>query len=292
MLSRRQLNRATLARQQLLDRSTLSPLAMTEHLVGWQAQTAKSWYVGFWGRIQGVQPSEVSVLLERRELVRIALMRATIHLVTAQDCVALRSLMQPILDRTVQGAFGKNLVGLDRAAVGAAGRRILEQRPMLFSELGRALAELWPDRDAASLAQLVRASEALVQVTPRGLWGRSGAAAHTSAQAWLGSGARRRRVARPARPSLPGRIRPGERQGRAAVVRPDSTRPGRPTGAAVAGLLRRGGRAGAVRPARRTAAVSRCRGAGAIPVRLRQPAAQHADRGRFFMGSVWAAGIP
>ena len=141
---------------------------MTEHLVGWQAQTAKSWYVGFWGRIEGVQPPEVSALLERRELVRIALMRSTIHLVTAQDCVALRPLMQPILDRTVQGAFGKNLVGLDRAAVGAAGRRILDQRPMLFSELGRALAELWPDRDAASLAQSVRASEALVQVTPRG----------------------------------------------------------------------------------------------------------------------------
>ncbi len=185
-ISQRALNRATLARQHLLERSALSPLAMTEHLVGWQAQTARSWYVGFWGRIVGVQPQQVSALLERRELVRIALMRSTIHLVTAQDCISLRPLMQPILDRTVQGAFGKNLVGLDRAAVGVAGRRILDQRPMLFSELGRALAELWPDRDAASLAQSVRASEALVQVTPRGLWGRSGAAAHTSVQAWLG----------------------------------------------------------------------------------------------------------
>jgi hypothetical protein len=185
-ISERDLNRATLARQHLLERSTLSPLAMTEHLVGWQAQTAQSWYVGFWCRIEGVRPQTVSELLERRELVRIALMRSTIHLVTAQDALALRPLLQPILDRTVQGTFGKHLTGLDRRAVGTAGRQLLEQRPMLFSELGRALAQLWPDRDPASLAQSVRATEALVQVTPRGLWGHSGAAAHTTVQAWLG----------------------------------------------------------------------------------------------------------
>ena len=159
---------------------------MTEHLVGWQAQTAQSWYVGFWGRIERVQPPEVSAPLERRELVRIALMRSTIHLVTARDCVLLRPLMQPILDRTMQGAFGKHLVGWIEPRSAAAGRRILERQPMPFGELGRALAELWPDRDPASLAQSVRASEALVQVTPRGLWGRSGVAAHTTARAWLG----------------------------------------------------------------------------------------------------------
>ena len=185
-VSNRALGRATLARQHLLERSTLSPLEMTRHLVGWQSQTPQSWYVGFWDRIDGVQPAEVSDLLERRALVRIGLMRNTIHLVTAEDCLSLRSLMQQVIERNVHGAFGKHVDGLDRREIAAAGRRLLEERPMLYSDLGRELATTWVGRDPASLAQTVRAFEALVQITPRGLWRRSGAALHTSAQSWLG----------------------------------------------------------------------------------------------------------
>jgi hypothetical protein len=82
--------------------------------------------------------------------------------------------------------FGRHLVGLSVDEVVAAGRALLKERPLTFDALGKALQQRWPDRDAASLAQLLRAHAALVQVPPRGLWGRSGPAAHTTAEAWHG----------------------------------------------------------------------------------------------------------
>ena len=75
--SRRALGRATLARQLLLQRSNLSVLDAVEHLVGLQAQTPHTWYVGLQSRLEGVRPETVSELLESRQLVRIDLMRAT-----------------------------------------------------------------------------------------------------------------------------------------------------------------------------------------------------------------------
>jgi hypothetical protein len=185
-IDRRSLGRATLARQLLLERASVPVVGAVEHLVGLQAQTAQTWYVGLWGRLAGFRAEELSDLLDQRRVVRLALMRSTIHLVSARDCVVLRPLFGPVLERSMHGNFGKHLVGLDREEVSAAARAALVERPRIASELGRVLAQRWPDRDPASLAQAVRASEALVQVTPRGLWGRSGPAAHTTAEHWLG----------------------------------------------------------------------------------------------------------
>jgi hypothetical protein len=187
VLGARALGRATLARQFLLERTELSILDLTDELVGLQAQTPHSWYVGFWNRLVDVSPEEISAHLESRELVRLGLMRATIHLVTAEDAVAIRPLLDAVVQRPLSN-FAKNLVGLDLAELARVGRRLLESEPMTFSELGRAMSRRWPDRDPASLAQVVRAHEALVQVTPRGLWGRSGQARHTTLKAWLGLG--------------------------------------------------------------------------------------------------------
>ena len=63
---------------------------VVEHLVGLQAQTPHSWYVGLWSRIAGFRPDVAVDLITGRELVRIALMRSTIHLVTAADAWRLR----------------------------------------------------------------------------------------------------------------------------------------------------------------------------------------------------------
>ena len=186
VLGRRALNRATLARQLLLRRSEMSPLAAIEHLVGLQAQTPHSWYVGLGTRLEGVRPEDIADLLANRQLVRIALMRSTIHLVSAKDCMTLRPLVQPVIERSMQGNFGKRLAGLDREALTATGRALIEAKPLTPAELGRRLAEQWPDRDPAALAQAIRAWIPLVQVPPRGLWGRSGPIAHTSAESWLG----------------------------------------------------------------------------------------------------------
>ncbi|GAA1964119.1 winged helix DNA-binding domain-containing protein [Kitasatospora viridis] len=186
LLRARALNRATLERQLLLRRWELTVPQALERLVGLQAQTPHTWYVGLWTRLADYRPEPTADLLREAGVVRMALMRSTIHLVTAADCLWLRPLVEPVIERSTAGSFGRDLVGLDRTDLAAAGRELLGDEPLTFSELGRALAERWPDRDPAALAQAVRASVPLVQVPPRGLWGRSGRAAHTPVEAWLG----------------------------------------------------------------------------------------------------------
>ena len=186
VLTRRALNRATLQRQLLLHRAERPALSAIEDLVGLQAQTPHSWYVGLWTRLRGFRAAEVADLLNRRDVVRVALMRSTIHLVSAADCLTLRPLVQQVIERSMSGNFGARLAGVDRAALTAAGRAIVDAEPTTPAELGRRLAKQWPDRDPAALAQAIRAWVPLVQVPPRGLWGRSGRVAHTSAESWLG----------------------------------------------------------------------------------------------------------
>ncbi|TCO50632.1 winged helix DNA-binding domain-containing protein [Actinocrispum wychmicini] len=179
-ISLKALNRATLDRQLLLRRSEMTLTDALERLVGLQAQTATTWYHGMWSRLAGFDPRELSALLEDRSVVRMSLMRSTIHLVTARDALFLRPLVQ------VVGVRRPMVPDADLADVVAAGRALLDAKPMIFSELGRQLAERWPAHDPANLAQAVRAHVPLVQVPPRGLWGGSGLAAHTSVENWLG----------------------------------------------------------------------------------------------------------
>ena len=188
ILDRRALNRAFLERQMLLRRRKVAASGAIEHLVGMQAQAPNPPYIGLWTRLEGFQPEELSRLISDRQAVRIALMRNTIHLVTAGDCLKLRPLVQPIFDRDLRTNYshGAALKGLDLDAVAAAGRALLEEKPRTGRELGALLAERWPDRAPISLAHAVRGREPLVQVPPRGIWGESGPAAHTTAESWLG----------------------------------------------------------------------------------------------------------
>jgi hypothetical protein len=180
------LSRATLARQLLLERSSMSIPAAIEHLVGLQAQTPHTAYTGLWTRLAGFRAEELSDLIVARRIVRLALMRGTIHMVTARDAWGLRPLVQPVLDRAQKGQFGRRLEGVDTDAVVARGRAFVDTEPRTFRALGDHLLERWPDRDRMALEQAVRAGVPLIQVPPRGLWGRSGPIAHTSIEAWLG----------------------------------------------------------------------------------------------------------
>jgi hypothetical protein len=188
VLGPRELNRATLERQMLLRRRKLSAVEAIEHLVGMQAQAPAPPYVGLWTRLEDFHPEELARLILERRAVRIALMRNTVHLVSARDCLAIRPLMQPVFDRTLYStrANRAHLEGVDIEALVAAGRALLEERPRTAKELGEQLQEQWPERDPASLARAIRHLVPLVQVPPRGLWGKSGPAAHTTAEAWLG----------------------------------------------------------------------------------------------------------
>jgi Winged helix DNA-binding domain len=172
----------------LLRRSSMPPVEAVQRLVGMQAQVPLAPYVGLWSRLDAFDPDELGRAVLERRAVRIPLMRTTLHLVSAADCLALRPVLQPVLERgfSTGSPFGRNLRGLDVAAVLAEGRRLLDERPRTTAELGRLLAERWPDRDPASLAHAVRYLVPLVQVPPRGVWGAAGRATWTTVEAWLG----------------------------------------------------------------------------------------------------------
>jgi DNA glycosylase AlkZ-like len=188
VLSRRTLNRTLLARQLLLERVRRPALEVIELLVGMQAQEPPDPYVGLWTRIEGFDPIELSRLIEERQAVRMGLLRGTLHLVSAPDAVAQYPILADVMARSWRSSpFAKQLVGVDLDAVLARARELVEERPMTPAELGTMLSPIWPDRDAPSLAYAARFLLPLVQVPPRGLWGRTGRPTNTTAEAWLGS---------------------------------------------------------------------------------------------------------
>ena len=98
-LSLRELNRATLARQLLLERSPLSPLDAVTHLVGLQAQAPWAPYHQLLARLDAMVPDDLGRLLLERAVVRMVTLRGTIHLMTVADAAAIRPVVQVVIDR-------------------------------------------------------------------------------------------------------------------------------------------------------------------------------------------------
>jgi DNA glycosylase AlkZ-like len=187
ILDRRTLNRTLLSRQGLLERSEAPAQHVVEHLVGLQAQEPLDPYVALWARIVDLDPEVLSTMLEQRAAVRMGLMRTTLHLVTARDAAALYPVMRDVLVRSFRTSpFAKALGGADVAAIVDAAAAMLAATPASPADLGRRLAERWPDLDGPSMAYAARFLLPLVQVPPRGLWGQSGRTVNTTADAWLG----------------------------------------------------------------------------------------------------------
>jgi len=180
-----QLNRATLDRQLLLRRAAQPALGAIEHLAGLQAQAPLAPYVGLWTRLSGFGHDELKDLLTERAVVRAHLMRNTVHLVTAADFVRFRPLYQLLIERAPAGHFGPRLSGVDLGELRAVAAGMLAETPLTRGQIGERLSEHWPDHDRASLAYAATHLLQLVQVPPRGIWGRSGPAAWFLASAWL-----------------------------------------------------------------------------------------------------------
>ena len=162
-----------------------------EYLVGLQAQAPRPPYIALWSRLEGFDPDELGRMLLERRAVRMALMRSTIHLVTTPDAVYLRPLTQTAVEKGFAG-YRRYLEGVDLDKVADAGRILVERTPLTFADIGTALGRRWRSREPRALAHAVRALVPLVQVTPRGVWGAGGPAAHTTLKAWTGRDIRRR----------------------------------------------------------------------------------------------------
>jgi hypothetical protein len=85
VLTLRELNRATLARQFLLERRKLSVLSAIERLAGMQAQWPQAPYVGLWTRIPGFRRETLERAIRSGKVVKATVMRGTLHLVTERD---------------------------------------------------------------------------------------------------------------------------------------------------------------------------------------------------------------
>jgi hypothetical protein len=171
----------------LLGRRRTPVLAAVESLVALQAQVPRDPYVALWSRLDRFLPKELSSALGDRRAVRMTLLRGTLHLVTAGDALALRPLVQPVVERTVfgQGPLRKAIESAGVDEVLSFFRALLEERPRTRAELVRAAGERWPARDANSLGYAMYLLPT-VQVTPRGLWDRTGPSAFTTVERWLG----------------------------------------------------------------------------------------------------------
>lgn len=183
MLTTRQLNRALLARQLLLERTDVSLTDALERIAGLQTQYAPSAYVGLWSRLRGFQRGALTQALEQRRAVQATLMRATIHIVSARDYHLFAAGVRK--DRREQWfrAQRRQLDGIDMDAVAERIREHLAQGPMRAPELQRRLGdEGYPRLAAVSANVLVD----IVRVPPSGTWERRRADLYGLAEDWVG----------------------------------------------------------------------------------------------------------
>jgi hypothetical protein len=188
VLDTRTLNRATLARQLLLDRADLPVRDAVAHLCGLQAQEPQEPFVGLWSRLRAFDPAALSDLLTGRRLVRTILMRRTVHLLTAEDALAWRARHDAMLRQRMLGTYRRELDGVDLDELLTAGRAVMaDGEPRTMGEIGRAVAELWPAPGPRVLGEMVVAALIpMVQLPPRGLWRTKAGVRNAMLSSWLG----------------------------------------------------------------------------------------------------------
>ena len=176
-LTERELNRALLARQLLLERARTPIPKALERMAGLQAQYAPSMYIGLWSRLEGLERDAVTRGLERGSIVQGSMMRATIHLVSKRDywpfVVGIRKGLREWCLRT----WGR---GVDRREIAANDRKV--RRALAGKTLSRAeLEEILGQRLGAAGLWVD-----LVRVPPSGTWERRRADRYALAEDWVG----------------------------------------------------------------------------------------------------------
>jgi Winged helix DNA-binding domain len=177
VLTQRELNRALLARQLLLDRSRLPISRALERLAGVQNQYAPNAYIRLWSCLEGFRREDLTRALERRAVVQATLMRTTIHVVSRRDfwplAVAVRAAQREWLVR-VRKLHGRED---ELSRVADEIRAHLAGGPLRHEALDRLTARRW--RDAGPWLELVR-------VPPSGTWAERRAHLFQTAEEWVG----------------------------------------------------------------------------------------------------------
>src|SRR5215211_6787006 len=185
LLTRRRLNRATLARQMLLQRERGSAVVVVERICGVQAQEPRPPFPGLWTRLRGFRHQDLHRALHDRRIVRGTLMRGTLHLMSAADYVAHRMTLQPMLTRSL-ALLGARAEGLQAEEVLPVARTLLGERPRTFGELRQALVEAFPSINDRALGFTVRMSLPLVMIPTEDRWGFPADSRFGLAENWLG----------------------------------------------------------------------------------------------------------
>jgi uncharacterized protein YcaQ len=185
ILTLRDLNRATLVRQLLLERANQPPLDAIKHLIALQGQVSNAPYIGLWSRLCDFQRADLTSLLEQRQVVRASSLRGTLHLLTAEDYLRIQPLLQPTLSQNLH-LFARQTPSFDLERFTAAMRAYVQEQPRTAVELRAKMEELYPGMGQQRIADSVRMYLALIQPLPAGRWGFTGRPAHVEASAWLG----------------------------------------------------------------------------------------------------------
>jgi hypothetical protein len=176
-LTQRELNRALLARQLLLERSRLPLPRALERIGGIQDQYAPNAYIRLWSCLEGFERHDLTRALERRTVVQATLMRSTIHVVSRRDywplAVAIRAAQREWLLRV------RGLRGRERELARVAGRlrEAMADGPMRYRELDELTERRW--HDVGPWLDLVR-------VPPSGTWEQRRAHLFQTAERWVG----------------------------------------------------------------------------------------------------------
>lgn len=192
VLSARELNRATLARQLLLERESLPVVTAIERLAALQAQWAPSPYVALWSRLVDFKRERLWNAIEKSHtVIRARLMRGTLHLVSARDFYAWAVATQDLQ----RGAWNRLQVGrgVDPAAVAKLAAAFARE-PRLKEDVVAHLSERLGSFGGPYkwlIWRFVSAHADLVSAPPGGHWRYGGTdAPYVAARHWISGGSR------------------------------------------------------------------------------------------------------
>lgn len=169
-MNRTELNRATLARQQLLVRTARKPLQVIEDLAGMQAQAPKPPFIGLWTRMKKFAPADLAKLVHDRKAVRATLMRGTLHLCSAADYFIFRPALAEMLAASMAGVLRDRAKTFELEKITAAGKKWFEKKSSTFEALRDHLLEKFPAGDERAMGFAVRTHLPLVMVPDDSAW--------------------------------------------------------------------------------------------------------------------------